>query len=91
MSGGMGMLPPQMSSDDEDEDTGLDEAEPEGEEKGALEDEGDVDSEAFGDRRGMARVVRLDDDEVMDSDGIGDGNEREEDMDDEGDVQMVQT
>ncbi|KAH9214082.1 hypothetical protein DL95DRAFT_301080 [Leptodontidium sp. 2 PMI_412] len=64
MGGGMGMLPPQVSSDDEDEDTGADEVEPE------AEDEGDVDSEVLEERRGGKRqVVRLDDDDDMDSDG----------------------
>ncbi|KAL2069578.1 hypothetical protein VTL71DRAFT_14257 [Oculimacula yallundae] len=94
MSGGTGMLPPQVSSDDEDEGTGVDEPEAGLEIDGmlarAIEREAvdEEDSEDFGNRGGGSQAVGLDYDEVMDSDE--DGRGRDDDMDDEGDVQMVE-
>ncbi|KAK0120017.1 hypothetical protein ONS95_011434 [Cadophora gregata] len=85
-----GMAPPAISSDDEDEDTGIDEAELELETEGLVNEEGEEDeddeeemvrSEALHDRRaGGSQVVRLVD-EHDDSDG--------DDMHEEDDVQMM--
>ncbi|KAG4417276.1 hypothetical protein IFR04_009566 [Cadophora malorum] len=77
-----GMAPPAISSDDDDEDTGMDEAEPE-----VGDEEGELEAELLNERRaGGKQVVRLvdeddDHDAVMDSDG--------EDRDGDGDVQMM--
>jgi len=77
-----GMAPPAISSDEDDEDTGMDEAEPEVE-----DEEGELEAELLNERRaGGKQVVRLvdeddDHDAVMDSDG--------EDRDGDDDVQMM--
>ncbi|XMA17278.1 hypothetical protein WAI453_010069 [Rhynchosporium graminicola] len=90
MSGGTGMLPPQASSD-EDEDAeeagaalGTDTMVEYGSEREAVDE---LDNDGFGRRGGGGQIKRLANEEVIDSDE--ERYAQQEDMDDEGDVQMM--